>query len=68
MLSERRAGPAAFVHGLYDFVYDNGRDQNKFERWCDAIASLLRVKTRVLTWPIVTVFGFIALPRVPFLL
>ena len=61
-----KAGAAAFAHGLHDLVYGHGRDEDKFERWCDLVASLPRVKTRVLTWPIVTVFGFIALPRVHF--
>jgi len=35
----------------------------RFERWCEAIAALPRKQTRVLTWPLVTVFGFIAQPR-----
>jgi hypothetical protein len=61
-----KAGAAAFAHGLYDFVYGQGRDEDKFEGWCNVVASLPRVKTRVLTWPIVTAFGFIALPRVHF--
>ena len=31
--------------------------------WCRAVADLPRKQTRVLTWPIVTVFGFIAQPK-----
>ena len=31
-------------------------------RWCAAVAGLPRRQTRVLTWPVVTVFGFIAAP------
>ena len=34
----------------------------KFERWCEAVAALPRKQTRVLTWPVVTVFGFISRP------
>ena len=34
----------------------------KFERWRDVVAGLPRKQTRVLTWPVVTVFGFIAQP------
>jgi hypothetical protein len=37
--------------------------QRRFERWIDVIESLPRRQTRVLTWPLVTVFGFIAQPR-----
>ena len=35
----------------------------RFDRWCAAVASLPRRQTRVLTWPIVTVFGFLAQPK-----
>ena len=31
-------------------------------RWCEVVAGLPRRQTRVLTWPVVTVFGFIAAP------
>jgi hypothetical protein len=34
-----------------------------FEAWVEAIAKLPRRQTRVLTWPLVTVFGFFAQPR-----
>jgi len=58
-----KVGARAFATGLYDFVYGEERDEQKFERWCAVIASLPRRQTRVLTWPVATVFGFIALPR-----
>ena len=56
------AGARAFATGLFDFCYGAGSDEARFERWCDVVASLPRKQTRVLTWPIVTVFGFLALP------
>ena len=34
----------------------------KFEQWCEVVAAMPRRQTRVLTWPIVTVFGFTAQP------
>ena len=40
----------------------------RFERWVGAVAELPRRQTRVLTWPVVTVFGFIAQPRAHFYL
>lgn len=58
-----RAGATAFAEGLYAFLHDAGAANEKFERWRDAIAQLSRKQTRVLTWPLVTVFGFIAQPR-----
>jgi hypothetical protein len=35
----------------------------RFERWCETVSTLPRKQTRVFTWPIVTVFGFIAQPE-----
>jgi hypothetical protein len=58
------AGQRAFAEGLYDFLHGRGSDEGRFARWCDVIAHLPRRQTRVLTWPMVTVFGFIALPDV----
>jgi len=55
-------GAQAFAAGLYDFLYGRGSDEGKFVRWCETIAGLPRKQTRVLTWPLVTVFGFIAQP------
>jgi hypothetical protein len=62
------AGARAFAEGLYDFLYDRGSAQSKFERWCEAVSNLPRRQTRVLTWPLVTVFGFLALPDEHFFL
>lgn len=56
------AGARAFALALYDFIYGPGAMPAKFDRWCEAVAQLPRKQTRVLTWPIVTVFGFIAQP------
>ncbi len=62
------AGARVFSEGLYDFLYgDEGLDV-KFDRWCEVLASLPRRQTRVLTWPLVTVFGFIAQPQKHFFL
>ena len=56
------AGARRFADGLYDFLYGGGDDPSRFERWCEAVAGLPRRQTRVLTWPLLTVFGFIAEP------
>jgi hypothetical protein len=60
------SGARDFSHGLYRFLYDAGEPATKFDRWCEVVAGLPRRQTRVLTWPIVTVFGFIALPKIHF--
>jgi hypothetical protein len=58
------AGAEAFATGLFDYVHGRGSDRDRFERWRDVVAGLPRRQTRVLTWPLVTVFGFIAQPEV----
>lgn len=56
------AGAKMFAEGLYDFLHAGGDMQRRFGQWCEVIAALPRRQTRVLTWPLVTVFGFIAQP------
>lgn len=58
-----RAGAKLFAEGLWAFLYGSGSDQQRFERWVDAIAALPRRQTRVLTWPLATIWGFIAEPE-----
>src|SRR4051812_30821256 len=57
-----RDGARTFSSGLYEFLYGSGNEEKRFERWCRAISALPRRQTRVLTWPLLTVFGFIAQP------
>ena len=56
------SGAATFATGLYDYVYGADDFERRFTRWVEAVAALPRRQTRVLTWPLVTVFGFIARP------
>jgi hypothetical protein len=56
------AGAKLFATGLYEFLWGAAGDRQRFERWIEAIDQLPRRQTRVLTWPLVTVFGFIAQP------
>jgi hypothetical protein len=55
-------GAEAFARGLYDFLHGRGGIEQRFDRWIGLVANLPRRQTRVLTWPVVTVFGFIAQP------
>jgi hypothetical protein len=55
-------GARVFSDGLYEFLHGGGSDERRFARWIEAVAALPRRQTRVLTWPLVTVFGFIAQP------
>ena len=57
-------GAERFAEGLFDWLHGRGGEQERFERWVDVVRSLPRRQTRVATWPVVTVFGSIARPRV----
>ena len=58
-----RAGATTFAEGLYDFLHGNGTVEKRFNDWVEVVGRLPRKQTRVLTWPVVTVFGFIAQPQ-----
>jgi hypothetical protein len=55
-------GARAFAEGLCAFLHGGGSAHARFERWRDVVAELPRRQTRVLTWPVLTVWGFLALP------
>ncbi len=56
------AGAQAFARGLFRFLHGKDDSQTRFESWVETVEALPRKQTRVLTWPLVTVFGFIAQP------
>jgi hypothetical protein len=55
-------GARMFAEGLCAFLFGRAGDERRFTEWCDVVGRLPRKQTRVLTWPVVTVFGFIAQP------
>ena len=57
-------GARQLVTGLHDWLHGPGTEADRFARWCRTVSELPRRQTRVLTWPVVTVFGFIARPKV----
>jgi hypothetical protein len=59
----RGKGAEIFARGLYAFLYGRGSAKTRFENWIAALSKLPRRQTRVLTWPVATVFGFIAAPK-----
>lgn len=56
-------GAKLFAEGLDDFLHGKSKIEKRFERWCAAVASLPKKQSRVLTHPVVTVFGFVAQPE-----
>jgi hypothetical protein len=63
-----RQGARTFAEGLYQFLHGADELPIRFERWVSAVDALPRRQTRVLTWPLVTVFGFLAQPDTHFFL
>ena len=60
------AGAQAFSSALFEFLHGPGPDEIRFASWVAALDRLPRRQTRVLTWPLATVFGFIAQPKAHF--
>ena len=57
------AGAQAFTCALFDFLHGHEPPEIRFASWVAALDALPRRQTRVLTWPLATVFGFIAQPK-----
>ena len=55
-------GARDFAEGLFDYLYGRGTMRRRFEEFTEVLESLPRKQTRVLTWPLQTVFGMIARP------
>ena len=55
-------GAKIFAEGLYNYIYGEESLKQRFDNWAGALKKLPVVKTRVHTWPLQTVFGFIANP------
>jgi hypothetical protein len=55
-------GARAFAEGLYEYVYGGGSMRARFEAFTEVLEGLPRRQTRVLTWPLHTVFGMIGNP------
>ena len=58
-----RAGAERFARGLREWLHGRGSAATRFEAWVETLEGLPRRQTRVLTWPLATVFGFIARPE-----
>src|SRR5829696_9091598 len=50
-------GAARFARALQALLRDDGSPVDGFDAWCAELARLPRRQTRVLTWPLATVFG-----------
>ena len=56
-------GAQIFSTALFNLLHGEDALDVRFEHWIAALDQLPRRQTRVLTWPLATVFGFIAQPK-----
>lgn len=56
-------GARSFAEGLHEWLEADARDARAFQAWCEVVSQLPRKQTRVRTWPVVTIFGFLARPE-----
>ena len=56
-------GAKIFSLGLFDYIYGRKPLKERFNDFVEVVSTLPRKQTRVLTWPLVTVFGFIGNPN-----
>jgi hypothetical protein len=56
-------GAELFSKGLFNYIYGAEPLEQRFNHFTTTLAQLPRKQTRVLTWPLQTVFGFIANPK-----
>jgi hypothetical protein len=61
-----RRGAERFATALFNLLHGRATLARRFEEWIEAISELPRKQTRVLTWPLATVFGFLAQPDLHF--
>ena len=56
-------GARAFAEGLYEFLHGRAALPQRFDKWCEIVATLPKKQSRVFTHPVTTVFGFLAQPE-----
>jgi len=56
------SGARGFAEGLYNFLYAPGPLKQRFIEWIVDFSKLPRIKARVLSWPNLTIFPYLAQP------
>jgi hypothetical protein len=56
-------GAKQFASGLFEFIHGGATPRERFEEFAAVLTLLPRRQTRVHTWPLATVFGFLADPK-----
>lgn len=60
---KRKSDAKIFAEGLFQFLHGSRDLKTRFENFVLSLHQLPKIQTRVVTWPVATVFGFIANPR-----
>lgn len=63
-----KTGAERFAVGLYERLYGTDGPERRFEAFTETLEALPRRQSRVLTWPVHTVWGFLADPTEHFYL
>ena len=59
-------GAKIFATSLFEFLHGRHSPERRFDDWVEALRSLPRRQARLVTWPVATVFGFLAQPDTHF--
>ena len=59
-------GAERFATSLFDFLHGRRALDRRFDEWVASLHALPRRQARLVTWPVVTVFGFLAQPDTHF--
>lgn len=58
-----KSGAQTFAEGLYELLHGREDLKSRFTGWIMAVSELPRKQSRVLSWPVLTFFPFIAQPE-----
>lgn len=59
---KERDGAITFAEGLFQLLHERGPLKERFVQWIVSVGDLPRKKSRVLSWPVLTLFPYIAQP------
>lgn len=55
-------GARIFAQGLFDLLYEKDPLKERFVQWIMSVTQLPRIKARVASWPVITLFPYLAQP------
>jgi hypothetical protein len=61
--ASRGMGSQPFAAGLFEYLHGAGDKKRRLEAFVKVLAELPRRQTRVVTWPVLTIFPFLANPK-----